>query len=70
MNSSFNPCFSGWRSERYWCKNQISPKRVVSILVFLDGALKEAPGRMALSAGLVSILVFLDGALKEDLNYL
>ena len=36
---SFNPCFSGWRSERQWFRWKHHLRRV-SILVFLDGALK------------------------------
>ncbi len=38
----------------------------VSILVFLDGALKDIFHSLYLIADLVSILVFLDGALKAE----
>ena len=87
-NHCFNPCFSGWRSERwdqveikinapmfqslfFWMalwKDFSIPSPVaeilVSILVFLDGALKDVGTKQCNIISWVSILVFLDGALK------
>ena len=65
---SFNPCFSGCRSERQnrngWCYLE----RFVSILVFLDVALKDVAESNSQNRNGVSILVFLDVALKAILR--
>ena len=60
----FNPCFSGWRSESVQMGKETKTNETVSILVFLDDALKVLPEGVLHLETRVSILVFLDDALK------
>jgi len=60
---SFNPCFPGSSAESV-AEAFKSVDENVSILVFLDQALKVPPGLFLSGAFPVSILVFLDQALK------
>ncbi len=68
LENSFNPCFSGWRSESSPHSGE-SSIFLVSILVFLDGALKADKNHSTYSSKSVSILVFLDGALKACMPF-
>ncbi len=65
ISRGFNPCFSGWRSESFRTPREGGSYNRVSILVFLDDALKAHIHWLRESRSIVSILVFLDDALKD-----
>jgi len=64
----FNPCFPGSSAESRNGPGHRRTRSIVSILVFLDQALKEPVGPVPGEEALVSILVFLDQALKAGVD--
>ncbi len=65
----FNPCFLGSCSPRLRMHSLSEKMTLVSILVFLDLALRVYPPRVPAHLGVVSILVFLDLALRVPLGH-
>ena len=61
----FNPCFPGCCSETGWCFPRAGVLKLVSILVFLDVALRLRDRVVVADPLGVSILVFLDVALRQ-----
>ena len=62
----FNPCSNGWCTSRDRPQAKRTGLNGVSILVLMDGVLRENPLALGTSSPGVSILVLMDGVLRAS----